>query len=189
METYRAFCKDRSEPGPVAWEALRATGFKKPLVEADHASTRRIFGPSVGRIDQLYCLRDVHENFNSLAGAFGYTPDVYKRRIGQSIDGLRATADDPLFRYHPVHLNDFLAAEDRGAWAKARIFDPLGADLSLEESRVLIAATVQANRTPDARRRPGITEAERAEIAGDAAFVAKVRWLEDRFEVSLLDRG
>ena len=186
LETYRLFSKTNANR-PVDWQAAKIVGFKKPFVEVSHEHTKRLFRPEAGSVVQFYCLRGIASNFNSLAGAFGYTTDSYKKRIGQSIDALRKMDADDFFRVHPLSLEGFVAAGDKVSWTRSNIFEPMGLSVPPAEIGAYLENIRNRNRTPSDKRRPGITETERTELFGDSRFVAKVEWLERRFGTDLLD--
>lgn len=184
LETYRLFSKTGKNVRPD-WDELKVTGLKKPLVEVSHRQTKAIFEPSNESIVHFYCLRGIYSNFNSLAGAFGYTVPRYKQKISESISGLQEMVCDDFFEVKPLHLESFINS-DGASWVQENLFNPIGINIPTEDVDKAIAKTRGANRTPDAKRRSGVTEEEMAELTSDKEFVENVRWLEQHFGISLL---
>jgi len=184
LEAYRLFSKTNRNDG-VDWNLLKVAGLKKPLAEIAHNQTKLLFGPSRRSITYFYCLRGIHSNFNSLAGAFDYTVPHYKKRISASISGLQEMTDDAFFDIRPLHLEGFINS-DGAQWVHEKLFEPIGLNMTREETSDAIERTSGSNRTPDQKRRPGVTQEEVKALDSDKDFTEKVRWLEDFFSVSLL---
>lgn len=186
LEAYRLFSKTNQNRPPDR-ERLQVGGFKIPGLEIYHPQLKALFTPEVDRVTLFYCVRNIFANFNSLAGAFDFSVRRYLRRIHRSVSALKSIGSDPFFDIQPLYLDGFVAAADKGSWAVERIFRPIGLELDAAECTPLLARVGNRNRTPDEKRRPGITAAEKTFLLASRQFVADVRWLEARFGLPLLD--
>ncbi|MFQ6554031.1 hypothetical protein AAD018_016945 [Aestuariibius insulae] len=184
IEAYRLFSKT-SRNDKVDWGDLKVVGLKKPLIERSYQDTKALFGPSNRSVTHFYCLRNIYSNFNSLAGAFDYTIPHYKTRLSASISGLQKMVEDDFFDIRPLHLDGFVTS-DGPQWVQEKLYAPIGLEQSREEASLAIEQTTGSNRTPDQKRRPGITASEAGELKSDKDFIAKIRWLEEYFDISLM---
>ena len=186
LKTYSLFSKTRKCEEPD-WDKLQVAGFKKPFIETLHGATRTLFEPEVSQLVQFYCVRNVFDTFNSLAGAFGYSVEQYNEGIRQSVDSLIALQKDAFFKFRPLSLDDYVASEDKPRWIKEHLFDVIGVATDIEECSAYLHTVTNRNRTPRGRRRAGITDREREQITRDKKFVESIDWLEQYFGVRLLD--
>jgi len=186
LEAYRLFSKTNRNVPPDR-ERLEVGGFKIPGLEVHHAELEALFAPEVDRVTLFYCVRNIYANFNSLAGAFNFGVRRYVKRIHRSVTAVRAVVKDPFFDLRPLHLDGFVAAADKGAWVVEHIFRPIGIELDVAEGNAMLARVGNRNRTPDEKRRPGITAAEKMLLLASRQFVGEVRWLENHFGLQLFD--
>ena len=98
-------------------------GFKTPWVEFEYATLSLLFGAE--RPTFFYCVRNLRDNYLSARAVLSKSPETYLERARQSLETALKMMDDPNFSVHVLCLDQFLEAEDKGAFLAQNLFVPL----------------------------------------------------------------
>ncbi|WP_376695224.1 hypothetical protein [Wenzhouxiangella sp. EGI_FJ10305] len=186
LENIRLLGKGGASPGwPGRVERYRI-GFKMPYVELVKPSLDNLLKPEFDGVDFLYCVRGLEQNFLSQKSKLGIKKKQFIANTIASIDAFNVMNQDDFYRVQILHLDQYLASDDRPGWLCRNLFGFLGVDgTSDEDVESYIASTPNRNKTPGKDRLRELEERERQAISGNKALLERIRWLQQHHSINL----
>ena len=129
-------------------------GFKTPNAELCYKELCSMILPSVDRLIFFYCIRHIKDCFLSLSAMpwFNRTPEQFIARYIKSLKtaikiNQKTKKERSKISIYILHLDDFIAAEDKARWLISKLYDPIGINLPLARATDYIETTGNRNST------------------------------------------
>jgi hypothetical protein len=129
-------------------------GFKTPNAELCYKELFSMILPSVDRLVFFYCIRNIKDCFLSLSAMpwFNRTPEQFIDRYIKSLKtaikiNKKTKKESSKTSIYTLHLDDFIAAEDKAHWLISKLYAPIGIDLPLARATDYIEKTGNRNST------------------------------------------
>lgn len=165
-------------------------GFKMPYVEMVKPSLDHLLKPEFGGVDFFYCVRNLEQNFLSQKSKLGIRRQRFMSNTIASIDALAEMKQDDFYRIQVLHLDDYLASDDRADWLKTKLFDFLNVEgVTDQDLKSFASNTPNRNKTPNKDRLTALKPVEKRVIFGNDTLLDRIAWLESTYSMNITMKG